>query len=73
MTFHFRYAISETFDSLIQRVFVYLHIIHDNVNLRLKINILIHLHNTISRKFYSVLHLLVHLTFITYQNDMRNA
>jgi hypothetical protein len=66
MTLHFCKAISETVDSLIQRIFVYLRIIHDNINLRLKINILINLHNTISRKFDSVLHLFIHIAFIAY-------
>ena len=66
MSLHFCKAICETLNSLIQRILVYLRIIHDNINLRLKINILINLHNTISRKFDSVLHLFVHIAFITY-------
>jgi hypothetical protein len=73
MTLHLHYAVREALDCLVQRVLVDLHIVHDYVNLRLLIDLLSDLHNAISRKLDGILHVLVHLSLVTNQHDMRHA
>ena len=70
MTLHLQYSIRETLDCLIERVFIYLDVVHDNIYLRLHVNFFLHLHNAISRKLYCVFHILVHLTLIAYKDYM---
>jgi hypothetical protein len=70
MTLHLQYSIRETLDCLIQRVFINLDVVHDNIDLRLHINLFLHLHNAISGQLYGVFHILVHLTLVAYKDNM---
>ena len=73
MTLHLHDTVRKTLDCLIKGVLVNLHVVHDNVNLRLLINLFPDLHNAISSKLYGVLHVLIHLTLVTNKHDMRHA
>jgi hypothetical protein len=73
MTPHLHDTARETLNCLIKRILVDLHVIHDNINLRLLINLFPDLQNAVSSKLYSVLHVLIHLSFVADKHDMRHA
>jgi hypothetical protein len=65
MTLHLHDTGRETLDCLIQGVLVNLHVVHDNVNLRLLIYLIPDLHNAIRCKLYGIFHVLIHLALVT--------
>ena len=73
MTLHIDDTVGETVNCLMQSSIVDLHIIHDYINLRLLINLLPNLQNAISCKLDCILHVLIHLTFVTNKNDIGYA
>ena len=70
---HLHDTFREVFGCLKQRILINLHVVHDNVYLRLLINFFSDLHNAISCKLDSILHVLIHLALVADKNDMRNA
>jgi hypothetical protein len=65
ITFHLHNAVREALDCIEKRVLIYLHVIHDYINLRFLINLFPDLHYTVSGKLDSIFHILIHLALIT--------
>ena len=70
---HLQQTIWETLYCLMQRIFINLDAVHDNIDLGFLINLLPDLHHAISRKLDGVFHILVHFSLVTYKDDMGHA
>jgi hypothetical protein len=73
MALHIDDTVGESVNCLMQSSIFDRYVIHDYVNLRLLINLLPNLQNAISCKLDRILHVLIHLTFVTNKNDIGHA